>query len=243
MSTASAVRTGAAAVRPWDGFDAYLFDIDGTLLHCRDAVHYFAFCDTLTSIAGRPLTLEGVTAHGNTDVGILRDALARAGVHDSVWRPELQHILDAMCGRVRARKQEFCVEVLPQARAVLDHLRARSAVLGVATGNLQGIGEIKLQRAGLLDYFDFAGWSDAFEWRADVIRAAVLRARDAAGENAAICAVGDTPADVRAARENGIASIAVATGIYSIEELRAEQPDYCVPSLAELTSAVQGFAA
>ena len=27
----------------WDSADAFLFDIDGTLLNSRDAVHYFAF--------------------------------------------------------------------------------------------------------------------------------------------------------------------------------------------------------
>ena len=47
----------------WDGYDAYLFDIDGTLLHCRDAVHYFAFCNALERVAGRRMTLEGVVAN------------------------------------------------------------------------------------------------------------------------------------------------------------------------------------
>ena len=75
--------------RRWDTFDAYLFDVDGTLLDCRDAVHYFAFCETLKSLSGRELNLDGVTAHGNTDIGILRDALALAGVPESDWRPRL----------------------------------------------------------------------------------------------------------------------------------------------------------
>jgi phosphoglycolate phosphatase len=56
-------------LRAWDEFDAYLFDIDGTLINCRDAVHYFAFCESLTRIAGRPMNLDGVVAHGNTDAG------------------------------------------------------------------------------------------------------------------------------------------------------------------------------
>ena len=55
------------------------FDIDGTLLHCTDAVHYFAFCEALKSVAGQSMTLEGVTAHGNVDTGILRDALPAGG--------------------------------------------------------------------------------------------------------------------------------------------------------------------
>jgi FMN phosphatase YigB (HAD superfamily) len=55
-------------LRKWDAYDAYLFDIDGTLLTCHDAVHYFAFCEALTALAGRELNLDGVVAHGNTDV-------------------------------------------------------------------------------------------------------------------------------------------------------------------------------
>lgn len=220
--------------RSWDSFDAYLFDIDGTLLHCRDAVHYFAFCEVLTWIAGRPLTLEGVVTHGNTDMGIVRAALRRAGVPDPVWRPRFEEIQRQICERVAAHEQEMCVEVLPQVRETLGALRARGALLGTATGNLREIGTLKLRRAGLLEFFSCPGWSDSFEFRADVFREAVRRARAIAGRTAAICAVGDTPADIRAARENGLFVIAVATGVHSREELQAEGPDWCVSGLGEL---------
>src|SRR6185503_10778846 len=50
--------------RAWDGFDAYLFDVDGTLLNCKDAVHFFAFRNALRTLSGRELNLDGVTAHG-----------------------------------------------------------------------------------------------------------------------------------------------------------------------------------
>lgn len=222
--------------RPWDAFDAYLFDIDGTLLNCKDPVHYFAFCAALKSLSGRDLNLDGVTAHGNTDIGILRDALALAGVPESVWRPLLTEACGAMCAHVHAHRNEMRVEVLPGVREVLHHLHARGAVLGIATGNLKGIGSLKLQSCGLLNRFHFHGFSDNFEFRSDVYRAALAKARSAAGEHAAICAVGDTPADIRAARDHGISVIAVATGIHPAPELAAEQPDLCVSSLQELVS-------
>ena len=100
-------------MRAWDTYDAYLFDIDGTLLECTDAVHYFAFCGALQSLAGRPLNLDGVTAHGNTDVGILRDALTLANVPEPVWRGRLAETRAAMCGHVEDHKSELCAAALP----------------------------------------------------------------------------------------------------------------------------------
>jgi phosphoglycolate phosphatase len=222
--------------RRWDAFDAYLFDIDGTLINCKDAVHYFAFCAALKSLSGRDLNLDGVIAHGNTDVGILRDALQLAGVPESRWRPLLAEARGTMCAHVHAHRNEMCVEILPGAGEVLAHLRTRGAVLGIATGNLKDIGSLKLQSCGLLDFFQFTAFSDDFEYRSDVYRAALAKARSAAGERASICAVGDTPADIRAARDHDISVIAVATGIHPVPQLAAERPDLCVSSLQELVS-------
>jgi phosphoglycolate phosphatase-like HAD superfamily hydrolase len=107
-------------------------------------------------------------------------------------------------------------------------------VLGTATGNLAAIGRAKLERAGLMEMLDFGGWSDGCETRGEVFRLAAAAARERTQPIAAICVVGDTPADIRAARENDLKVIAVATGIYSRETLQAEQPDLLLSSLDEL---------
>jgi phosphoglycolate phosphatase len=240
----SMVDAGTAAVHlrrretgPWDAYDAYLFDIDGTLLQCTDAVHYFAFCEALTSLAERPLNLDGVTAHGNTDNGILRDALTLAGVAEEHWRLRLAEMREGMCRFVEQRRENLCVICLPGVREVLDHLHARGAVLGVATGNLERIGRLKLAGCGLLESFDFGAYSDAHEYRRDVFASAVARARELAGREASVCVFGDTPLDVQAARANRVDVIAVATGVFSFEELAAEAPDRCLRSLEELVVA------
>jgi phosphoglycolate phosphatase-like HAD superfamily hydrolase len=221
-------------LRPWDAFHAYLFDVDGTLLNCRDAVHYFAFCNALRELSGRELTLEGVTAHGNTDVGILRDALTLAGIPQSTWRPHLDSACNSMCSYVEAHRAEVSTTALAGTADVLRHLRSRGALVGVATGNIEGIGRIKLQSAGLADCFDFLAFSDGLENRRDVYSRALELARSLAGERADICAIGDTPADIHAARDHRISIIAVATGVHSLEQLSAEQPDLCLFSLSEL---------
>jgi phosphoglycolate phosphatase-like HAD superfamily hydrolase len=220
--------------RSWDAFDAYLFDIDGTLIHCTDATHYFAFSHALKMLSGRELTIDGVTAHGNTDIGIVRDAFALAGIPENEWRPHVSAIRQQMGDFVEARKADLCTITLPSVREVLEHLRAKGAKLAVATGNLERIGKLKLERAGLFDYFQFGGWSDAHEYRSDVFRAAIAQARELWGEAAALCIVGDTPADIRAAHDHHVPVIAVATGIYTFEQLMQEQPEMCLHSFEEL---------
>ena len=220
--------------RLWDGYDAYLFDIDGTLLSSEDAVHYFAFCEALTMLAGRPLNLDGVGAHGNTDVGILRDALQLAGVAEAEWRSRCAEACAAMGSYVFARRQELQVRVLPGVVEVLEHLQRRGAVLGVATGNLRRIGELKLEAAGLLRFFTSGSYSDADEFRVQVFRRALAAIRLDAGETASVCVFGDTPEDVRAARLIETDVVAVATGIYGAEDLLREEPTVCCGSLREL---------
>lgn len=231
--------TTGAFGRSWDSFDVYLFDIDGTLLNCADAVHYFAFCKVLQSIVGRPVSLDGVVAHGNTDVGIVRDALKLAGLNESDWRPKLLEIKEAMCEYVQTRQEKMCVSALPGAREVLQHLRGKGAIVGVATGNLEAIGRLKLGRAGLLPFLEFGCWSDACEHRSEVFRAAREKARSWGAGHTSVCVVGDTPADIAAARANELQIIAVASGIYSAEVLQAEVPDLCVHSLNDLLEMVQ----
>jgi phosphoglycolate phosphatase len=221
-------------LQPWDTFDAYLFDIDGTLIHCADAIHYFSFCDALSTVAGRPLNLDGVTAHGNTDRGILRDAFTLAGIPEDHWRPRLPQICEQMCLQVEQNKAGLCATVLPQVREVLEHLRNKGAMLSVATGNLERIGRQKLAAANLLELFHAGAWSDTFEQRADVFCHGIEQVRRITRPGAAILAVGDTPADILAARANHLPVMAVATGTYTFEQLQNEEPSLCLHSFAEL---------
>ncbi len=217
--------------------DVYLFDIDGTLLNCADAVHYFAFCDTLSAVAGRPMNLDGVVAHGNTDTGILCDALRAAGLPEEEWRPRLPEACQALSAYVAAHKGELRAAALPSAARVLAYLQAGPALLGVATGNLAAIGRLKLASAGLPSIFQIEGFSDGFEVRSDMVASALAKARTLAGTESSVCVVGDTPADIQAAQRNGLDVIAVATGVYSREELLTHEPTLCVCSLTELLPA------
>ena len=218
----------------WDACDAYLFDIDGTLLQAQGGVHMDAFSSSVLEIMGHPLSLDNIVVHGNTDTGILRDAFRGAAVADEVWRPRQEEILERMRATVLQRQHLMNVVVYPGVVEMLAHLRSRGSALGVATGNLEQIGWLKIERAGLREWFSFGGFSDRHALRSEMIRHAAIRARELAGEHATVCVVGDTPSDIAAAKANSLQTIAVATGVYSCDELRKHAPDVCASTMEEL---------
>jgi phosphoglycolate phosphatase-like HAD superfamily hydrolase len=224
-------------VRPgfaWDGQNAYLFDIDGTLLRCRDRIHVDSFFSSVHAVMGHPLVLEGVTLSGNTDPGILRDAFRLANLEDEDWQPHLEAVLQRMREDFAARRAEMKIDKMPGVDEVLEYLHGKGAVIGLATGNLESIGWLKIEHLNLRPWFAFGGFSDRCIARAEMIAQAAQLAHGLAGNDATICVVGDTPADIAAARANHLPTIAIATGNYRFEQLMEHQPEVCATSLAAL---------
>jgi phosphoglycolate phosphatase-like HAD superfamily hydrolase len=218
----------------WDRQGAYLFDIDGTLLRSRDRIHYDSFFAATEAVLGHQLVLDGVVLHGNTDPGILRDAFRIAQLEESAWLGSLDAIGAHMSDTVAERRAEMDLRVMPGVEAMLAYLQRSGAALGVATGNLESIGWIKIEEAGLRDWFTFGGFSDGFAVRSDMIAHALRIARNEAGHDASVCVVGDTPADISAARVHGLPTIAVATGNYSFDALMESEPEVCTTTLEAL---------
>jgi phosphoglycolate phosphatase len=237
MSTISLPQEARVAIEPgfvWDAQDAYLFDIDGTLLRSRDRVHVDSFASSVQRVTGFEITLAGILLHGSTDTAILREACRQAGIPAEILEPRIEGILEAMRNAVAEQRHEMDLVRMPGVEETLDHLAKRGALLGVATGNLEMIGWIKIEQAGLRQWFRFGGFSDHFPVRSELIGQAADKARELAGRAASICVVGDTPRDIEAARANFLSVVAVATGRYSFDELLEYQPEVCASSLADL---------
>jgi phosphoglycolate phosphatase len=218
----------------WRAADAYLFDIDGTLLNTRDGVHYYSFRNALKNIFGLDASLEGVPVHGNTDVGILRAVIRRAGVSESSFEEKLPLIVQQMSDEVEDRSHEIRADVCPSIRELLESLRASGKLLGIVTGNFERIGWAKLTATNLKQYFSFGSFSDKNELRTDIFRAGQQQAKKQLGSQAVTYVVGDTPSDIAAAREAELPIISVATGIYPIHELAPLHPNLCVPCCTDL---------
>ena len=130
-------------------------------------------------------------------------------------------------------------EVMPGIRELLPALQSRDDVcLGLLTGNFEEAARIKLGHFDLWDYFRCGAFGDDAADRNKLVPFAVDRAR-ACGfgsfDYADVVVVGDTPHDVACAVAVGAQPVAVATGGFTVEQLRATGAPIVLEDLSDTT--------
>jgi phosphoglycolate phosphatase-like HAD superfamily hydrolase len=213
-----------------------LFDIDGTLLRRAGAHHRDALIEAVRRHTGLETTTDGIALHGMLDTEILRRMLRNAGAPEAMIRRSLPAIIASAQAIYVRRCPDLRRNVCPGVRRFLERLRRQGVPLGLVTGNLTRIGWKKVERAGLRKYFRFGAFGEMQPDRARLVRLAVrtARARGWIRHNRQVWLIGDSPADVRAARTAGVRVVAVLTGVCSRKELAAELPDILVDDLRTL---------
>jgi phosphoglycolate phosphatase len=212
-----------------------LFDIDGTLLSSGGAgaaSWRLAFDD----LYGIPADIGKFTDAGMTEPDVARLTFEKVIGHE----PSRRELARVMSTRLRylaqtvAQSKQF--KVLPGVRETLDRLSNEGYLLGITTGGVEAAAHLKLTRAGLTHYFCFGGYGSDSVDRVELTHKALERASTLLGERLEpqeALVVGDTPLDVDAAHGAGALAVAVATGHFTTDELRAAGADYVLGSLEE----------
>ena len=156
---------------------------------------------------------------------VFREVIGREGSPEERARAiagYLRHLPDAVA-------ESDGYRVMPGVEPLLDRLIDDGVLLGLVTGNIEAAAHVKLARAGLNRFFSFGGYGSDSADRTEVTEAALRRAELVSGgclRDGACFAVGDTPRDVKAGHGAGIKVVGVATGSYSVEELREAGADW-----------------
>src|SRR5437660_1728402 len=87
--------------------DAYIFDVDGTLLVTQDLVHWNALHQAMFEAYGVDTAIEGIQYHGKTDLSILRAALARERIAGGAFESRLPQALAVVCREVEANRGDI----------------------------------------------------------------------------------------------------------------------------------------
>ena len=221
------------------------WDIDGTLITTRRAGMY-AWNDSVQEVTGRQFDLKvQVRTAGLTDYQIAVKTFELLGVApDPALVERLVRRYEELLPASLPRKAGY---VLPNVREILEQLRDRSDVRSyLLTGNTRGGARAKLTHFGLIEYFpDGAFAEDAGARSAIAARALQLARRTAPVADDRVFVIGDTPHDIECAGAIGARTIAVATGGYTLEELRAYDPWRAfeeLPAAGEFVALIDGSA-
>jgi phosphoglycolate phosphatase-like HAD superfamily hydrolase len=213
-----------------------LWDIDHTLVSIK-GVSRDIYARAFEQVIGRPMErLADMT--GRTEQAIITDTLVLNGVDPSTSFGLFYAALGEAARSLEPEMRQHGT-ALPGAGGAIASLEGGGRVQSVVTGNIKSIAITKLEAFGLNRLIDFevGGYGDDGSDRAELVRLAIERA--AAKYNVGFTArhavvIGDTPHDVRGARDNGAVAVGVATGGSTADELAKAGADLVLPSLVDI---------
>jgi phosphoglycolate phosphatase len=224
-----------------------LFDIDGTILHSggagRDAMEYALA--TVFGTAGD----SSMRYDGKTDKQIVRESMRAAGISDTEIDAHMEQVVSLYVATLPSRlgDPERHVGLYPGVAELIAAVHARDdSVLGLLTGNVESGARLKLAAVGLdFEQFRINAFGSDNEVRGALPAIAHRRMQDAFGVTLGgrdVAVIGDTPADISCGRALGARAIAVATGSYSVDELKAHHPYAVFQDLSDTDAVMAAIA-
>ena len=216
-----------------------LWDIDSTLINSAGA-GLESLKEVIARRYGTEDDLRDIEVAGRTDAAIARSILHKYGVEPdaatvAAFLDEYIELLAKFLPRLEGR-------VLPGIVEILERLhRKPDRVLALLTGNLRRGAQLKLERYGLWQYFEFGAFADDHHDRNELGAFARRRAHEKYGHEfdcAAIDVIGDTAHDIACGRVFGARTIAVATGSSSREQLARHNPDFLFDDLSNVDDVI-----
>jgi phosphoglycolate phosphatase len=214
---------------------AILFDIDGTLISTGGA-GATSWRLAFDELYGIPADIGEFTDAGMTDPDVGRRTF-EAVLHRPPERREFTRLLERRLSYMhQAIDESEGYRIMPGVVELLPRLIEEGYLLGLVTGNVEAAAHIKLYRGRLNRFFSFGGYGSDSDDRGQITRIALNRAALVYGDEVTArqaIVVGDTPRDVDGAHAAGIDCVGVATGHFTVDQLRDGGADYAIASLEE----------
>jgi phosphoglycolate phosphatase len=208
-----------------------LFDIDKTLIRGSTS-RSSLFSDAFREIYGVNTTREIVNIHGMTDQQVIFEVLKKNGLTEKEILLKIEECMDFILDSFKKIEESFEVELNDGVLELLEELKKQDFLMGLVTGNFEQIARVKMKKASINHYFQIGGFGSDNISRTELVRAAIRRAEEKNfKKDNNIFLFGDTPQDMNAGSEAGIATIGVTTGIYSKKDLENAGADYVVSDL------------
>ena len=212
-----------------------LFDIDGTLIHSGGA-GIQALKLALKERFGIADDLRDIEIAGVTDSGIVISILNKHKI--PATNENVTSFLDSYVHFLSLELPRRQGKLLPGVLELLEKLKSRKhLIIALLTGNLSRGAQLKLDHYGVWHFFEFGAFADDHHDRNRLGPFARARAKEKHGREfsaAEIDVIGDTPRDIACGKALGARTIAVATGMWTREQLAEHRPDFLIEDLSNV---------
>ena len=203
-------------------FDGFIFDIDGTLTSTNQLIF-----DSFNHIAKKYLSKTF------SDLEIIE-----------MFGPPENVILQQLCGNKfeEARKEYFDyyssnhwkVGLYPGIKEILEFLRSKKYPLGIFTGKGRKASMITLKKVNVDQYFDLIVTGDDVENHKPSPEGILKFVKHSGLNKERILMIGDSVADIEAAKEGGLKVASVLWDSYAREQIKLMGSEYYFNSVEEL---------
>ena len=205
------------------GFDPVVFDLDGTVVDTVELiVESFRFATR--TVLGEVLPDDVIIAGVGQPLMFQMERLSEEHAQElcDVYR-EYNH-----------RRHDELIRGYDGVAELLEGLKAANRRLGIVTSNSRDTTRMAFRAVGLAEHFDVVVTaSDTTEHKPSPVPLLLCLDRLGAGAGGSIY-VGDSPYDMQAGAAAGMATAAVAWGVFGKEALLAAAPDYWLEEPREL---------
>lgn len=205
------------------GYRAVVFDLDGTVVDSVELI-ILSFQHAIREVLGREVSREEAVAWVGRP---LREQM-------ELFSPEHADELVRIYREFNHREHNRMVKLYDGITHLLEALKEAGIKLGLVTSKSRFTTEMAFALTGIDKYFDASVCADESTGNKpapDPILTC-LKQLGAAPDEAVY--VGDSPADIQAARAAGVRSIAVSWGVFGVQQLEAEKPHVLVHTIPEL---------
>lgn len=205
------------------GFDPVVFDLDGTVIDTVELI-VESFRHATRTVLGLVLPDEVITA------GVGQPLIAQMKLLSAEHAQELYDVYR----EYNHRRHDELIRGYAGVEEMLVALKAAGRQLGIVTSKSRDTTEMAFRAVGLADHFDaIVTASDTAEHKPSPVPLRLCLEWLGATASGSIY-VGDSPFDIQAGAAAGMATAAVAWGMFSRQALIASGPDYWVRDPNEL---------
>ena len=215
-----------------------LFDVDGTLAEgSAGNMHMECFDEAFRETLGIKSDIAGdIDYEGKVDLQLIQE---NARIHKiRLSEKQEKEIMSFMSDRFEERIKKIEVGALPGSKDFINYLSNETqTLLGLVTGNLPRIAYAKIEKIGLMKYFDkeIEGFGNMSNKRYDLVRIAYEKAVEIAGNPVEAFIIDDTPRGAEAAMKANTKCISVMSGKYKDPtEFQKFKPLTIINSLEEI---------